>query len=62
MVNRAFSRGWGYFIGDDETVDFKYSPARKVFSRTSDGRLILQHTRSSPDDFVKGPVTPLRLQ
>jgi hypothetical protein len=64
MVNRAFSRGWGYFIGDDGvgSVDFKYSPARKVFSRTSDGRLILQHTRSSPDDFVKGPVTPLRLQ
>ncbi len=64
MVNRAFSRGWGYFIGDDGvgSVDFKYSPARKVFSRTSDGRSILQHTRSSPDDFVKGSVTPLRLQ
>ncbi len=62
MINKKFDRRLGFFQGQDDRTDFLYSPSRKVIGTTVDGRSILQDTRTSATDFVKGPVTPLQLR
>jgi hypothetical protein len=61
LVNNAFERETGAFFGSDDKTDFKNSASRKVIGTTEDGRAILQSTRSSAVDFVKGPFSLGRL-
>jgi len=61
VIHPNFDRQHGIFRTTDDKTDFLFSPARKVIGMTADGRRILQHSRHSAADFVRGPVTPLRL-
>jgi hypothetical protein len=60
IINRNFDRHVGFFEGEDDRTDFLLSPSRRVIGNTADGHRILQDSRNSAVDFVKGPVTPLR--
>jgi hypothetical protein len=61
LVNKAFDREFGRFLTGDDTTEFKFSEVRKIIGTTADGRPIVQSSRSSAADFVKGPLTPGRM-
>lgn len=57
MVNAAMDREHGFFLADG-TEEHKVSVSRKVLATLPDGRRLLQHTRSTANDFERSPRTP----
>ena len=64
LVNRNFDRYRArlmYITVGNEPDAGRYSVQRKVALTTPGGWKILQHTRTSKEDFFLGPRTPFRL-
>lgn len=57
LLNAAMDRKYGIFLGDTPD-DYLISASRKVLTTLPDGRLVLQHTRTSANDFKRTPRTP----
>ena len=57
MLTPALDREHGFFLHAGDT-DWQVSVSRKVLARASNGRLILQHTRTSANDFERTTPSP----
>ncbi|MEO5590247.1 MAG: DUF4876 domain-containing protein [Gemmatimonadaceae bacterium] len=61
IVNAAMDRQYGFFQADSPD-EYLVSISRKVLTTLADGRLVLQHTRTSANDFQRTPRTPGTVQ
>lgn len=61
IVNAAMDRQYGFFQADSPD-EYLVSISRKVLTTLPDGRLVLQHTRTSANDFQRTPRTPGTVQ
>nr|MBA3406006.1 DUF4876 domain-containing protein [Gemmatimonadaceae bacterium] len=61
MVNAAIDRRYGFFQADTPD-EYLVSISRKVLTTLPDGRFVLQHTRTSANDFQRTPRTPGTVQ
>lgn len=57
QVNAAIDRKEGYLLRDDRR-DFAVSLSRKMLTTLPNGRVVLQHTRTSANDYKRTPRTP----
>jgi hypothetical protein len=60
LVHPSIDRRHGYFLREGEN-EYAVSQSRKVLTTRPDGRHVLQHTRSSADDFRRGSRSPGRI-
>jgi len=61
ILNVAMDRKAGFFLLDSPT-DYQQSIGRKVLMKLPGGRIILQHTRTSANDYQRTPRTPGSVQ
>lgn len=57
LVHASMDRRYGIFLSDTPD-DYLESVSRKVLTTLPNGRLVLQHTRTSANDFKRTPRTP----
>ncbi len=57
MISTVIDRSQGFFLGDSPD-EYKVSISRKVLGTLPDGRPLLQHTRTSANDYHRTPRTP----
>jgi len=61
LLNVGMDRSGGWFL-DDSPDGYSRSISRKVLTTLPDGRFVLQHTRTSANDFQRTPRTPGTVQ
>lgn len=57
LVNAAMDRQYGFFLVEAPD-DYLISVSRKILMTLPNGQLVLQHTRTSANDFQRTPRTP----